>query len=133
MVGVSIAWVPVVKEAQGGQIFIYIQEITDYLAPPFAAVYLLAVLVPRVNEKVSHQKSMSMKSISHLIPPLYRKTGVYEGIPIFLIFAPKHRLWVLVRTASPRGFLRVPTNYLSRKNKKNKKKLSTENIHFLQI
>ena len=54
MVGVSIAWVPVVKEAQGGQIFIYIQEITDYLAPPFAAVYLLAVLVPRVNEQVSH-------------------------------------------------------------------------------
>ena len=53
MVGVSIAWVPVVKEAQGGQIFIYIQEITDYLAPPFAAVYLLAVLVPRVNEQVS--------------------------------------------------------------------------------
>lgn len=51
MVGVSIAWVPVVKEAQGGQIFIYIQEITDYLAPPFAAVYLLAVLVPRVNEQ----------------------------------------------------------------------------------
>ena len=54
MVGVSIAWVPVVKEAQGGQIFIYIQEITDYLAPPFAAVYLLAVLVPRVNEQVSN-------------------------------------------------------------------------------
>ena len=53
MVGVSIAWVPVVKETQGGQVFIYIQEITNYLAPPFAAVYLLALLVPRVNEKVT--------------------------------------------------------------------------------
>lgn len=52
MIGVSIAWIPVIKEIQGGQIFIYIQEITDYLAPPFAAVFLLAVLVPRVNEKV---------------------------------------------------------------------------------
>ncbi|XP_063410752.1 sodium/myo-inositol cotransporter-like [Mytilus trossulus] len=51
MIGVSIAWIPVIKEIQGGQIFIYIQEITDYLAPPFAAVFLLAVLVPRVNEK----------------------------------------------------------------------------------
>ena len=30
------------------------------------------------------------------------KTGVCMGIPIFLIFAPKHRLWVLVRTASPK-------------------------------
>ncbi|KAL5013821.1 hypothetical protein ScPMuIL_008091 [Solemya velum] len=51
MIGIAIAWVPVVKETQGGQVFIYIQEITDYLAPPFAAVYLLAVLVPFVNEK----------------------------------------------------------------------------------
>ena len=24
-----------------------------------------------------------------------------QGIPIFLMFDPKHRLWVLVRTASP--------------------------------
>ena len=30
------------------------------------------------------------------------KTGVYRGIPIFLIYAPKHRLWVFVRTASAR-------------------------------
>ena len=52
MIAVAIAWVPVVKETQGGQVFIYIQEITDYLAPPFAAVFLLAILVPRVNEKV---------------------------------------------------------------------------------
>ncbi|KAK3105233.1 hypothetical protein FSP39_020356 [Pinctada imbricata] len=50
MIGVAIAWVPVVKETQGGQVFIYIQEITDYLAPPFAAIFLLAILVPRVNE-----------------------------------------------------------------------------------
>ncbi|ESO83125.1 hypothetical protein LOTGIDRAFT_146575, partial [Lottia gigantea] len=50
MVGVSIAWVPVIKETQGGQVFIYIQEVTNYIAPPFAAIFLLAVLVPRVNE-----------------------------------------------------------------------------------
>ena len=33
-----------------------------------------------------------------------RKTQVCMGIPIFLIFAPKHRLCVLVRTASQRRF-----------------------------
>ena len=32
------------------------------------------------------------------------KTGVCKGIPIFLIFDLKHRLWVLVRNASPRRF-----------------------------
>ena len=45
----------------------------------------------------NHQENMQC------IPPytqlLFSKTGVWRGIPIFLIFAPKHRLWVLVRTA----------------------------------
>ena len=35
----------------------------------------------------------------YYIPPYtslsYSKTGVCRGIPIFLIFAAKHRLWVL--------------------------------------
>ena len=40
-----------------------------------------------------------------LIPHFYiAKTGVCRGLPIFLIFAPKHRLLVLVRTASARRF-----------------------------
>ena len=43
-------------------------------------------------------------------------TGVYI---IFLIFPQKHRLWVLVRTASPRRFLRVPTIYVLSRNMKN--------------
>ena len=36
-------------------------------------------------------------------------TGVYIS---FLISALKHRLWVPVRTASPRRFKRVPTIYI---------------------
>ncbi|ELT92976.1 hypothetical protein CAPTEDRAFT_98928 [Capitella teleta] len=47
----AIAWVPVVKETQGGQVFLYIQEVTNYLVPPVACVFLLAVLWPRCNEK----------------------------------------------------------------------------------
>ena len=42
---------------------------------------------------------------------------VYRGIHYFLIFALKHRLWVLVRTASL-------------KKMKTVKKNSTENCHF---
>ena len=53
-----------------------------------------------ITLKKRHQEYMSMKSIPPHTPLLYSKTGVYRGIPIFLIFAPKHRLWVLVRTAS---------------------------------
>ena len=47
------------------------------------------------------QENVSVKCIP---PLLYSKTGVCGGIPNFLIFAPKHRLWVLVRTASLRRF-----------------------------
>ena len=43
-------------------------------------------------------------------------TGVYI---IFLISAQKHGLWVLVRTASARRFLRVPTIYVLSRNMKN--------------
>ena len=31
---------------------------------------------------------------------IYRKTGVYKGIHYFSYFCWKHRLWVLIRTAS---------------------------------
>ncbi|XP_074482960.1 sodium/myo-inositol cotransporter-like [Sebastes fasciatus] len=50
MVIVSIAWVPVIIEMQGGQMFYYIQEVTDYLTPPIAALFLLGVLWRRCNE-----------------------------------------------------------------------------------
>ena len=40
-------------------------------------------------------------------------TGVYINL---LISALKHRLWVLVRTASPRRFERVPTIYTPGRN-----------------
>ena len=65
---------------------------------------------------------MSVCFIPPYTPLLYRKTGVYRGIHYFLIFALKHRLWVLVRTASF-------TIYVLRKNVKIVKK-STENCHF---
>ena len=54
----------------------------------FAVIYLCISV---------HQENMSVQYISPKTPCLY-KTAVCRGIPIFLIFAPKHRLWVLVRT-----------------------------------
>ncbi|XP_069567966.1 sodium/myo-inositol cotransporter-like [Brachyistius frenatus] len=50
MVVVSIAWVPVIIEMQGGQMFYYIQEVSDYLTPPIAALFLLGILWHRCNE-----------------------------------------------------------------------------------
>lgn len=50
MVVVSIAWVPVIIEMQGGQMFYYIQEVTDYLTPPIASLFLISILWHRCNE-----------------------------------------------------------------------------------
>ena len=56
-------------------------------------------------------------------PPLTRFYAVklgFKGVYIsFLISAKKHRLWVLVRTASTRRFYRVPTIYVLSRNTKN--------------
>ncbi|XP_008288234.1 sodium/glucose cotransporter 1 isoform X2 [Stegastes partitus] len=50
LIGVSIAWIPVVQSAQSGQLFDYIQSITSYLTPPVAALFMLAIFCKRVNE-----------------------------------------------------------------------------------
>ena len=65
---------------------------------------------------MNHRENKSMKSIP-LEPHFYTVNlggGVYMGmgIPIFLTFAPKHKLWVLVRTASARRSEREPTIYV---------------------
>lgn len=50
MVAISIAWVPVIIEMQGGQTYLYIQEVAGYLTPPVAALFLLGVFWKRCNE-----------------------------------------------------------------------------------
>lgn len=54
MVGVGIAWIPIIKNMQGGQLYIYIQSVAAYLAPPIACVYILAMFFKKTNEKVIH-------------------------------------------------------------------------------
>lgn len=63
LIGISIAWVPVVQSAQSGQLFDYIQSVTSYLGPPIAAVFLLAVFCKRVNEQVSANEEKNMPRV----------------------------------------------------------------------
>ena len=71
-------------------------------------VFSLLHMFPRFGGKqvltFYHQENMSVKYLPPYTPLLYRKTGVCRGIPIFLIFAHKHMLWVPVRTAAARQF-----------------------------
>ena len=62
---------------------------------------------------------------------MYSEIGVYMGISSVLIFALKHGLWVLVKTASVRRLKRFPKIYVLRKNKKIITLIfSSENHHF---
>ena len=70
----------------------------------FVVVEELAVEEEVVVDAIKHQDNMSVCFIPPYTPRLYSKTGVYRGIHYFLIFALKHILWVLVRTASMRRF-----------------------------
>ncbi len=51
LVAVSIIWIPIIRASQGSQLFVYIQSITSFLAPPICAIYLLAIFWPRANEQ----------------------------------------------------------------------------------
>jgi uncharacterized sodium:solute symporter family permease YidK len=56
LVGISVLWIPLIQAAQQGQLFLYIQALTGYIAPPICSVFLLAIFVPRVTENVIFQK-----------------------------------------------------------------------------
>ena len=58
-------------------------------------------------------------NVYSLTPHFYIVKLGFTGVYIFLIFDLKHRLWILVRTASLRRFYRIPTIYVLSKNKKN--------------
>ena len=51
VVVLSVVWVPIIEKVQSGQLFIYIQRVGAYLAPPIAAVYVMAIFWKRMNEK----------------------------------------------------------------------------------
>lgn len=54
LVVVSVVWIPILQSANSGQLYVYIQSVTSYLAPPVTAVFTLAVFWKRTNEQVPH-------------------------------------------------------------------------------
>ncbi|KAK3720045.1 hypothetical protein QZH41_015449, partial [Actinostola sp. cb2023] len=50
MTGLSIVWIPVIQNVQGGQLFLYIQAVTAYLSPPIASVYVIALFWKKATE-----------------------------------------------------------------------------------
>ncbi|KER26650.1 hypothetical protein T265_06152 [Opisthorchis viverrini] len=57
LIGVSIAWIPVVKSSSA--LFHYIQSVTSYLAPPVCATFLMALFWSRFNRPGAYGALMS--------------------------------------------------------------------------
>ncbi|NXT66050.1 SC5AA protein, partial [Chaetops frenatus] len=51
LVALSVVWIPILQSSSGGQLYVYIQAVTSYLAPPVTSVFLLAVFWPQANEQ----------------------------------------------------------------------------------
>ncbi|XP_004082010.1 sodium/myo-inositol cotransporter [Oryzias latipes] len=76
MVMISVAWVPVTIEMQGGQTYLYIQEVAGYLTPPIAALFLLGVFWKRCNETGAFWGGMTgftLGSIRLILAFVYRQ------------------------------------------------------------
>uniref|UniRef100_A0A6Q2XKT9 Sodium/mannose cotransporter SLC5A10 n=1 Tax=Esox lucius TaxID=8010 RepID=A0A6Q2XKT9_ESOLU len=51
LVVISVVWIPILQSASSGQLYVYIQSVTSYLAPPVTAVFSLAIFWTRTNEQ----------------------------------------------------------------------------------
>lgn len=59
LVVASVVWIPILQSANSGQLYVYIQSVTSYLAPPVTAVFTLAIFWKRTNEQVvTHRKHL---------------------------------------------------------------------------
>ena len=90
------------------------------------------------NLNVRKSTSASRKHAYLILTPfnpllnVYSKTGIYRVCIIFFISAQKHRLWVLVRTASAGRFSRVPQSVFLAEIWKILESLS-ENFQFMVV
>ena len=46
----GVAWIPIIESTSSGQLFLYGQEVVNYLAPPIAAIFVLSVMWPACSE-----------------------------------------------------------------------------------
>lgn len=77
LIGISIAWIPIVQSSGSGQLFDYIQAVTSYLGPPIMVIFCMAVFWPRLNEPVSDDVKVYMTYFETAKPPPQKKGGLY--------------------------------------------------------
>ncbi|NXB66956.1 SC5AA protein, partial [Struthidea cinerea] len=89
LVALSVVWIPILQSSSGGQLYVYIQAVTSYLAPPVTAVFVLAVFWPRANEQGAFWGLMAGLALG------LARMGLELAHPTPLCGVPDQRPWLL--------------------------------------
>ncbi|NXY01705.1 SC5AA protein, partial [Pteruthius melanotis] len=89
LVALSVVWIPILQSSSGGQLYVYIQAVTSYLAPPVTAVFILAVFWPRANEQGAFWGLMTGLALG------LARMGLELAHPTPLCGVPDRRPWLL--------------------------------------
>ena len=66
LIGVSVAWLPLLQGQQGGILWFYMAAIVAYLGVPWCVVFILALFWKRISEPVSpHHQCRSRQHRHH--------------------------------------------------------------------
>ena len=101
IVVLGIAWIPVMKFVAGGALYVYLQSVQAYLAPPITAVFFLGVFAKRINSagavtgliagfligmgKLAAQIFSSMESIKGSLPSFVVFFGQFNWLYFCLV------------------------------------------------
>uniref|UniRef100_A0A8C3J3J4 Sodium/mannose cotransporter SLC5A10 n=1 Tax=Calidris pygmaea TaxID=425635 RepID=A0A8C3J3J4_9CHAR len=89
LVALSVVWIPILQSSSGGQLYVYIQAVTSYLAPPVTAVFVLAVFWPRANEQGAFWGLMAGLALG------LARMGLELAYPVPHCGVPDRRPWLL--------------------------------------
>ncbi|KAL1282759.1 hypothetical protein QQF64_001562, partial [Cirrhinus molitorella] len=89
LVVISVVWIPILQSANSGQLYVYIQSVTSYLAPPVTAIFVMAVFWKRTNEAgafwglmVGLAVGLTRMVLEFAFPP--PRCGVFDPAPSVL-------------------------------------------------
>ena len=94
LVCLSIVWIPILEEAQGGLFWFYLQAIRSYLLPPMCVLFLLAFFWKRLTEQVRNLYVISkgVGAIRAKIGPTSNVDKIFSKIYFqYVLFRNKYR------------------------------------------
>jgi Na+/proline symporter len=94
LVYLSIVWIPILEEAQGGLFWFYLQAIRSYLLPPMCVLFLLSFFWKRLTEQVRNLYVISkgLGAIWAKIGPTSNVDKIFSKIYFqYVLFRNKYR------------------------------------------